>query len=361
MLNSLQACRGVAAILVVLQHANHGIFRLEKYFDHEPFGRLVAGAPGAIDFFYVLCGFIMLHVHARDLDQPKQIGDYLWKRFSRIYLFYWLVLAIVIPIYFAVPQFGFGYERDLDVIVRSILLLPHPEFHMVLGVAWTLVYEVLFYLLFGLLILHKRLGIAVMAAWGCCVLAHSQFEHHPWSFLFSHHHLRFLAGMLVWLILNRWQAPGPRLIAGLGGVVFILTFSLEGPGGPAPNWLALVGFTGGSAVMVLGLVEAERSGLLQTPRWLAYLGDAAYSIYLVHFLVLSAFAKLVKALALDQHLPEMPLFFLHVALAIAAGCLCHRFIEHPLHQWSRRLFSVAKPAALDSSITSAEQAVRRAA
>jgi exopolysaccharide production protein ExoZ len=359
MLNSLQACRALAAFLVVLQHTNHSIFRLDKYFGHEPFGRLFAGAVGGIDFFYVLCGFIMLHVHARDIDQPREFGSYLWKRFSRIYLFYWVVLAVVLPIFFLVPHFGVGFERDPDVIIRSILLVPHPQFHMVFGVAWTLVYEVLFYFLFGLLILNKRLGVIVLAVWGCFVLAYSLFPDYPWSFVFSHHHIRFLAGMVVWVILDHWRIPSPRLVAGIGGAMFAMIFLIEGPGGPQENWVPIVGFTASSAVLILGLVEAERSGLLKVPGWLVYLGDATYAIYLVHFLVLSIVAKITKALSLDQYLPILVLYFMHVIGAVGVGCLCHQFVEHPLHMWSKRFFRRAKSS--DVSVFESETDVRKAA
>ena len=342
MFNSLQACRALAAILVVLQHTNHSIFRLEKYFGHEPAGRLFACAFSAIDFFYVLCGFIMLHVHAKDIDQPRELGSYLWKRFSRIYLFYWVVLAVTLPVYFLVPTFGVGFERDPDVIIRSFLLAPHPEFHMVFGIAWTLVYEVLFYLLFGLLILNKRLGIAVFLVWGCLVLAHPLFVNHPWKFVFSDHHLRFFAGMCVWLVLNRWKIPAPRLVAGAGVTILLVAGLCEDFYGPLTNFARIFWFTLGSAIIIIGLVESERSGLIRAPRWLVYLGDAAYSIYLVHFLALSVFAKMSKAMLLDQYLPSMVLYLLFVIGSIGFGCLCYQFVEYPLHRWSRQFFSRAK-------------------
>jgi exopolysaccharide production protein ExoZ len=85
MLNSLQACRAAAAILVVFYHTSHGIFRLEKYFGHKPFGPVFDFGFAGVDFFFVLSGFIMIHVHAGDIGQPRMLAAYLWKRFSRIY------------------------------------------------------------------------------------------------------------------------------------------------------------------------------------------------------------------------------------------------------------------------------------
>src|SRR4051794_15071476 len=114
MLQSLQACRAMAAILVVLYHTSHGIFRLDKYFGHKPFGHVFDFGFAGVDFFFVLSGFIMMHVHGRDIGQPRAFASYLWKRFSRIYPAYWIVFAAILPVYFLVPSFGLGHERDAD-------------------------------------------------------------------------------------------------------------------------------------------------------------------------------------------------------------------------------------------------------
>jgi exopolysaccharide production protein ExoZ len=339
----------MAAILVVLYHTSHGIFRLERYFGHEPFGPIFDFGFAGVDFFFVLSGFIMMHVHADDLGQPRALGAYLGKRFSRIYPAYWVVLAAMVPVYFLVPDFGIGHEREPGVILRAIVLFPHPETHLVLGVAWTLVYEVFFYLLFGLLILDKRIGMLVFVGWTACVLAYPWFENYPWNFLFSYLHLRFLAGMAVAVLLRRWQVPAPRLVAFSGAALFLGAGMVEAFVRPLSALEQTLGYALGSAVALAGLIQAERSGLIQPPRWLVYLGNASYAIYLVHFLALSMIAKIAKASHLDVHVPGTLLFCVHVAGAIASGCVFHHLVEHPIHAWAKRLFRSAKtrpPAAV---------------
>ena len=359
MLNSLQACRAVAAILVVLLHTSQGIFRLEKYFGHKPFGPLFDFGSAGVDFFFVLSGFIMMHVHAGDVGRPRALGAYLWKRFSRIYPVYWVALAAVIPIYFLVPHFGIGYERDPDVLLCSVFLIPHPQSHLVIGVAWTLVYEVFFYLLFGLLILNKRVGIVVFVIWTGGLLVYPWYGAHLSSFVFNNMNFRFIAGLGVAIILQRWQIPLPRLVALTGVGVFLGTGLFEAYDGPLGLWTQCVGFTMGSALTLAGLVQAERSGLLQPPRWLVYLGNASYGIYLVHFLGLSILAKIAKAGHLDEYLPGTVLFGLHVAGAIAIGCAFHHVVEHPIHAWAKRFFRAARTPS--PSVVVPESAARQAA
>ncbi len=338
----------MAAIIVVLFHTDHGIFDLPKYFGRRQFGILLDFGPGALDFFFVLSGFIILHVHRADIDRPAALGAYLWRRFSRVYLFYWVILAGVMLIFFFVPQFGLGFQRDPDVIIRSIFLFPHPEFHMVVGVAWTMVYEILFYCLFAVLILNKRLGLSLFLIWAIGLLALPRSENYLWNFVFSDIHLRFLLGMGACMLLARGWIPAPRLVAGLGAALFAATaawHNLEGAS-LAPVF-QLLGYALGSAMLIAGLAQAERDGLVPaTPAWLAYLGTAAYSIYLVHFFALSAIAKVSKVLQLELYLPLMVLFFLHVVGSIGVGCLCHHLVENPIHNWTKRFFRRVRPVVI---------------
>jgi exopolysaccharide production protein ExoZ len=343
MLRSLQACRAVAALLVVLLHTSQSIFALPKYFGHKPFGPIFDFGFAGVDFFFVLSGFLMMHVHAADFGQPRKLGAYLWKRFTRIYPAYWVVFAAILPVLMLIPSFGLDCNRDPDVALRAFFLFPHPQSYQVVGVAWTLVYEIFFYCLFALLVLNKRIGALVFFAWAACIVVQPGLPDFPWSFLFSQQHLRFLAGIGVAFILARWQLPFPRAIAVTGVIVFFGAGMLDAYFGPIDYWLHLMGYTLGSAFMLAGLVQAERSGLLHPPSWLVYLGNASYAIYLVHFFALSITAKAAMALHLDLYVPSTILFGLFVVIAVGAGCVFHHLVEKPLHQWTKRYFVHAEP------------------
>ena len=343
MLNSLQACRAIAAILVLLFHTSGSIFNLPKYFGHKPFGPVFDFGFAGVDFFFVLSGFIMMHAHADDLGQPRAIGAYWWKRFTRIYPAYWVVLAVLVSLFYLAPHFGAGHERDAGVVVRSVFLIPHPEGQQVLTVAWTLVYEVFFYVLFGLLILNRRIGTALFIGWAILVVAQPAWSgSYLWQFATSDVYIRFFAGIGVAMFLKRWRVPTPRIVAAAGMALFLCTGMFDAYDGPLMPLQRTLGYTLGSALTLAGLVQAERSGLIQPAPWLVYLGNASYAIYLIHFPALSVLAKIAKAVQLDEYLPGTVLFCLLAAGAIGAGCLFHHVVENPLHTWTKRFFRRAK-------------------
>lgn len=343
MIRSLQACRAAAALLVVLFHTTVGIFALPKYFDSKPFGDLFNFGAAGVDFFFVLSGFIITHVHCPDLGRPERLRAYLVKRLTRIYPAYWVLMAALIPVFFLAPQFGTGRERQLDVIVCSLALVPHPHPRgPILSVAWSLVYEVFFYGLFATLIASRRWGAIVWAAWMALIAwplfgACAPYQAFPWTVLGSLYHVHFLAGAALALAVRFGYAavPYPRLVATLGALIFLGAGLAEVYVAPPSMVGRLWTYGAGSVLILAGLIQAERSGRLHTPSWLVFLGDSSYSIYLVHFPALSLLAKAVKLARLDAYVPGPLLFVLLAGTAVLAGCLFHVAVERPLLRYFR--------------------------
>lgn len=86
----------------------------------------------------------------------------------------------------------------------------------------------------------------------------------------------------------------------------------------------------GAGIAIVGLVTAEGQDRIRVPRWLAYLGDASYAIYLVHVLALSIGAKLLVASHLAAALPRPVSAVLLIAGSLAAGIVLHEIVEKRL-------------------------------
>ena len=156
----IQFCRGLAAILVVLYHAGR-MLALPQYLGHIALGGFFNFGNAGVDFFFVLSGFIIFFVHEKDIGRPESLLAYAWSRVTRIYPIYWLVTALVLVEIALRPG-----PKDVDpgYLISSLLLLPQPQ-EPVLGVGWTLVHEMLFYLVFAVAVLSRRFGLWIALAW----------------------------------------------------------------------------------------------------------------------------------------------------------------------------------------------------
>jgi len=333
MLNSLQACRAAACLLVVLYHTD-AIFNLPKYFGDRPFGTIFDCGPMALDLLFVLSGFIILHTHRDDLGKPERLGNYLHRRFHRLYPTYWAVLFCMLPVFFLVPSFGDGSQRDPGVVLRSLFLLPQPSGNPIIVVSWSLSLEVLFYLAFGALVLHRGFGLAVFGVWAF-ILWKAPWSDYPLSFLHHPYFIPILGGMVACEIVHRWPIQEPLRLAWGGGAILLGLSICDGIGFVPPLNAQFLLLSGGCMLLVMGLAAEEKMARLPVPKLICQLGDASYSVYLVHYPALSVLCKISKSLSLDAKIPHQLLFLGLSISAIAVGMVFARVVELPLRRWKQ--------------------------
>ena len=347
---SLQAGRAIAALMVVLYHACV-ILDEPKYWHHSWKQYLAFGHSG-VEFFFVLSGIVILHAHWNDQGNPESLKLYAWKRFRRIYPIYWVILALVLTVYRFVPSLGTGAERQPTVTFSSIILIHVRENLTILGSAWTLYHEIMFYIIFGLIILNRRVGLTVLASWMSCSVYALLFPpvNPVLNVYTSPLHLLFAFGMIaVWVVRSRAiPVPGLVLLLGLSG--FIATSVYESRIGRAVP-MGVICYGAAATLCALGAMELERSGRLVVSKVLSFLGDASYSIYLVHQLALSVLAKLIYPLALRLRVPLIVPFLLLTAGSVGIGILVHIFAERPLLKAipapkRKRLLPVSAPSGI---------------
>ena len=334
LLTSLQAGRAIAALLVILYHNGAYIFALDKYWGHDPSGHLFNFAHAGVEFFFVLSGFIILHIHWRDIDQPARLGNYAKKRFLRIYQLFWLVLAVIIPIYFIVPSFGHPFHREFSTILSSVtLIFLSNNDRTELAVAWTLYHEVLFYAFFALLIINRRIGSIALGLWfitSVYALTLAEPLPAPFAYLTSPLHLLFGMGMFACWLLHRRRIVAPSVLASTGIILFIAVGLEEDYVKYCSEDIRNICFGFASTLALIGLVALEQQNRLKVPALLTLIGNASYVIYLTHFTVLSLLAKIFIHVGAREMLPIWLCYLLLPALTIAFGILIHLAIEQPL-------------------------------
>ncbi len=333
-LEGIQLGRGIAALLVVAYHVN----------DYLIPDRILNGVQGAaafnmgyagVDFFFVLSGFIIYYIHHAHASRPDLLGAFLWKRFTRIYPLFWAVFAALMLLYIAFPDRGPENARDPFYILTGFLIWP-TEHVPIVQVAWTLEFELLFYAMFALIILNARAGLWVFAAWMALSAANLTlaFDSYPASFLFSPRNLQFLMGIgVAWLLLQGRITQHLALFV-IGLAAFLATGLGEAYGLHSwPLGAKVLGYGIGASLMVAGLTAPR----LALPRLALLLGDASYSIYLVHLPALTLSLVAVKRIPGIEDVSANLLLAGLVVLAAAVGVAVHLWVEKPLIAWARRL------------------------
>lgn len=325
-LAGIEALRGVAAIAVLLCHA---ATHVDLAFGTPTLRALMRPGHNGVDLFFVLSGFLLLFIHRRDVGQPATIARYARRRVMRIYPVYWLALAATIAIALAG---GHGWPAPGRVLL-SILLWPsttvplHP-------LAWTLQYEVMFYLIFALLLLHRVAGLAAMALWLLAIVT-AQVVPIGGGLATNIFAIEFFFGMAAAQMLHS-RPPPPRVAAGIaaaGAIVFLGGWVMEAAG-------RLYGY-GMAARLVYGLSAAAMIGgaagseaRLRWPPSLIGIGRASYAIYLFHLIGIGVAWQI--GMRLGVALPPVPWFILLVLAGGLLGVAVHITVERPLLRWMRR-------------------------
>lgn len=339
MFGTQQSCRAFAAMLVVCFHLG-GTIALAKYFGEDWVSRPFAFGHAGVDFFFVLSGFIIVHVHRHDFDWPSRLGNYLKKRLVRIFPVYWTVFIAVCIAALPFSSLRETLPSDLTIILKALLLLPQERAVVggtgapVLIVAWSLQYEMLFYGAVASFIVSRWLGAALVAMFAVLFLWQPFGAGFPFNFIQSDWMLLFGMGVLVAVVnRNAQDVRWPRAWALLGFLIFLGNGFREvlDPRLEAGRTEQLI-YAVGSAMMIFGLIRAEAAGMADTfkPRWATLLGDASYALYLIHFPLISVVCKIAIAAGFGGVWGAIATFLIGVIACVAVSVFFHLYIERPL-------------------------------
>jgi exopolysaccharide production protein ExoZ len=280
--------------MVVYIHSSESAFTATGSFGLLPPRLGMLGLAG-VDIFFVISGVIIAST-ARGLTWR----EFVWRRFRRIMPMYWLTSILFLPI-----ASKFGYVFDWRGFIATCFLWPATDkmSYPALEVAWTLCFEMLFYIAATLVMVNIRLLIPLI---GIFVLAVALREHGPlFQFLGNPLIIEFFFGVISAFI-PRWRPAVWCLPIGVAGLVAV---GLLGAAVPAGGIYALIGDDNARRLLVYGVPSTFIVlGTMQfeaRPSVWTVLGDASYTLYLTHRLVISFFFVLWSAYPIPSALIDV--------------------------------------------------------
>jgi len=328
---SIQYLRGLAAMLVLASHAL--LYPLVG--DHVGFGRL--GWLGVI-LFFAISGFIMVVVTGEGRFSAL---DFLRRRAIRIVPMYWGATLLAAALALVAPQIFKTTVYDGAELVMSLLFIPFYNpvsggIHPLYKLGWTLNYEVFFYVCFALLafvgatarVVWLTVAFVTLAIIGLVFQPHAAIPQFYTSFV----PLAFCAGAWIGLATLRGRVaalPAPWLYVMLAFGLLGLAEGFLWDRGLVEDGVAFIGFVGFAVALMLLALRCEpvmpRIALLER------IGDASYSIYLVHIYEV-AFLAGMAFLVLDRN--DIWADYLVAAASIVGGTLAglalFALVERPL-------------------------------
>lgn len=348
----LQIARGFAALFIVFNHTSQSAIYYWKF--HALSGFFETGWCG-VDFFFVLSGFIIYYIHARDLGQKAKWKDYMYKRVTRIYPVYWVAALLALILLKAAAGSGQLHRSEYvdafqspSYFLKSFLLFPQKRFPF-LTVSWSLCYEMYFYLVFGLgILIDKRLlwllplVYLVINIWR--IFDARIFDNFAVYFLGNNNQLEFMFGIATaWFYLSaqdrekKGMSPHPilRWLWIPGVLVFLCTWyacsTLPATFGKM-SYPTKFSFGIAAAVIIFSIAHWKQLAGTVVNRFFLLLGDASYSLYLINILVVAVLFKFFTRIRLypQGQLMDWAAFFCVVGICVMAGIALHLAVEKPL-------------------------------
>jgi len=324
---ALDGLRGIAALVVVLHHSG--------YF----FGYVVPEGYLAVDFFYVLSGFVLAHAYGHQLTHGMTARRFMAIRLIRFYPLYLLAFTAWLPIGWAELVHGHVDPRMLAIdVATALLFLPSPlstDPYPINAPTGTLFYELLVNA--GLGLFARRLSntvlVVLIVAAGlvlltCAIVNGDLSDGNLWRTFFvgcARVAFSFPAGILVYRIWLARKLPVNAPVA-LVAVALLMVLAARPPQSYQGLFDAVACVVVFPTLIWIGASSKPRPAAAEICKWL---GAISYAVYVLHFPMLTLAIKLAQR---HSGLNVWPIGAVFVALVVVAAHLADRFYDGPVRR-----------------------------
>lgn len=310
-IQSIQVLRGIASVLVVLCHTS-----------------LTSFGSFGVDFFMVISGFVIMY------STRNKNKSFWMRRIIKIVPLYWFTTIITALFVYFFPQLFNSYEVSMEYLIKSLLFIPYEHSGIqqpILGLAWTLNYEMLFYVIFwvAMKINHRLRGQISIVICGVLVCIGALFSDiiMPFSYWTDSIILEFVLGILVYLwyeniIVKRVNAGRTNttirvvcmfIVVGIGSEVMHLFLVSD-----LPRFLT-VGIA--AALMLCYFLYNEEK--IKWNKELVYLGNISYVLYLIHIYPVRIFERICRGVITSKGI----LAYMAIVIAIICAYVWNEHFE----------------------------------
>lgn len=286
----LQIYRGIAALLVVIHHT-YASFAHFNNFDIPTLAFIAKIGKLGVDFFFILSGFIITYTTFKYRGNRSYFKKYAFNRIIRVYIPYLPISLAMLALYYFMPSLS-ASDRSMSLLT-SLTLLPHGN--PALSVAWTLVFEMFFYVVFSINFLSKKGWFYFLVLWVVAIVSANAFgwkqENRILSLIFSFYNLEFIIGVLVaYLIKYNFKVKYTCLL--LASVSSLVTFLII-------KYLNIIIFPffqnllfalSASLFVFLGVLYWNKK--ISIRNLFMLMGNSSYSLYLLHNPIQSILVRL---------------------------------------------------------------------
>src|SRR5665213_361320 len=316
--SGLQIARALAALSIAYFHSWHVIMPFPANTAY-PIPLLKDFGWISVDFFFAISGFVLGLVITRPSFKPMEF--LIWRAFQLFPL--WIATARATA-YLYRHYLGWPPNATPGFFLYSFTLLP-TEGYPFYDLGWSLQHELAFYVLAALIAPH--FGLAGLILFLSVGVISDHFLALPWYVhQYAFYYGNFLAGIAAFLTYRRLRAFGFLVPLGTGLLLmYCFTWWVGRSAYPIGLFFVLVAFVN---IEFNEKSVWERAGVL--------LGDASYSIYLIHPLVfLFIYAKLQSPL--PPIWSEEFIRFGAIAFICLVACLSWRYFETPINNAAKRI------------------------
>lgn len=292
-----------------------------------------------VSLFFMISGFILGLPFARHhlLDGPAvSLKSYYLRRLTRLEPPYLVALIIAfVGLVFILEKFTFSelLPHLLASAVYAHGFIYHGEKSPVLGIAWSLEVEVQFYIIVPLLSFLYRIKKNIVR-WAIFLLlilvftAQTYFNASGGSYGLQYALHCFLIGMLICdLYVNEVRPKRNANTWYVTGIILLLFLPLFISLYDFPSYLVkhlLVGL-----LFYIGLSNDKMKKFFSM-QWISIIGGMCYSIYLIHFMVMTALLPLlIKIPVTNPNLRFSICFIIIISVVLLSGAFFYRLIEQP--------------------------------